>query len=108
MPIRASEILVANGAFPQGSREDFNDQQFNVYILAAQTLPDYLRVIWGFVRGSWTGQTALRTLIAREYITIEAVRQPQPVQADGEALGTTPITLQLVPSAVRVIIPSRP
>jgi len=108
MPIRASEILVANGAFPQGPREDFNDQQFNVYILAARTVPDYLRVIWGFVRGSWTGQTALRTVIARERITIEAVRQPQPVQADGEALGTTPVTLQLVPSAVRVIVPSRP
>jgi diacylglycerol kinase (ATP) len=108
MPIRASEILVANGAFPQGPREDFNDQQFNVYILVARTLPDYLRVIWGFVRGSWTGQTALRTLIVRQSITIEAVRQPQPVQADGEALGTTPITLQLVPSAVRVIVPSRP
>jgi len=108
MPIRASEILVANGAFPQGPREDFNDQQFNVYILAARTVPDYLRLIWGFARGSWTGQTALRTVIARERITIEAVRQPQPVQADGEALGTTPVTLQLVPSAVRVIVPSRP
>jgi YegS/Rv2252/BmrU family lipid kinase len=107
MPARASEILVANGAFPQGPREDFNDQQFNVYILAARTLPDYLRLIWGFVRGTWAGQTGLRTLIVRESITIEAVRQPQPVQADGEALGTTPITLQLVPSAVRVIVPSR-
>jgi diacylglycerol kinase (ATP) len=107
MPIRASEILVANGAFPQGPREGFNDQQFNVYILTARTLPDYLRVIWGFVRGSRKGQTGLRTLTVRESITIEAVRQPQPVQADGEALGTTPITLQLVPSAVRVIVPSR-
>ena len=79
-----------------------------MYVLAARTLPDYLRLIWGFVRGSWTGQTALRTLTVRESITIEAVRQPQPVQADGEALGTTPITLQLIPSAVRVIVPSRP
>ena len=108
MPVRASEILVANGAFPQGQREDFNDQQFNVYILAARTLSDYLRLIWGFVRGSLKDQAALRTLTVRESITIEAMRQPQPVQADGEALGTTPITLQLVPSAVRVIVPSSP
>jgi diacylglycerol kinase family enzyme len=105
MPIRASEILVANGAFPQGSPEDFNNQQFNVYILAARSLPDYLRVIWGLVRGSWQGQTALRTLTMRECITIEAVRQPQPVQTDGEPIGSTPITVLLVPSAVRVIVP---
>jgi YegS/Rv2252/BmrU family lipid kinase len=105
MPIRASEILVANGAFPQGSPEDFNDQQFNVYILAARSLPDYLRLIWGFMRGSWHGKTALRTLTVRKGITIEAVRQPQSVQADGEAIGWTPITVQLIPSAVRVIVP---
>jgi diacylglycerol kinase family enzyme len=105
MPIRASEILVANGAFPQGSPEDFNDQQFNVYILAARSLPDYLRVIWGLVRGSWQGQTALRTLTVRKSISIEGVRQPQPVQADGEPLGSTPITVQLIPSAISVIVP---
>jgi len=111
--IRASEILVANGAFlheppfPYGPPEGFNDQQFNVYILAAQSLPDYLRLIWGLVRGSWKGKTALRTLTMRESITIEAVRQQQPVQADGEPIGSTPITLQLVPSAVRVIVPPR-
>jgi diacylglycerol kinase family enzyme len=43
----------------------------------------------------------------RESITIEAVQQPQPVQADGESIGSTPITVQLVPSAVRVIVPPR-
>jgi diacylglycerol kinase family enzyme len=60
--IRASEILVANGAFlheppfPYGPPEGFNDQQFTVYILAARSLPDYLRLIWGLVRGSWQGK----------------------------------------------------
>jgi diacylglycerol kinase family enzyme len=105
MSIRASEILVANGAFPQGAPEDFNDQQFNVYILVARNLPDYLRVFWEFVRGSWQGKTALRTLTVRKSIIIEAVRQPQPIQADGEPLGATPITVQLIPSAIRVIVP---
>ena len=111
--IRASEILVANGAFlheppfPYGPPEGFNDQQFNVYILAARSLPDFLRLIWGLVRGSWKGEASLRTLTMRESITIEAVRQQQPVQADGEAIGSTPVTVQLVPSAVRVIVPPR-
>jgi diacylglycerol kinase (ATP) len=111
--IRASEILVANGAFlneppfPYGPPEGFNDQQFDVYILAARSLPDYLRLIWGLARGSWKGQTALQTLTIRESITIEARWQQQPVQADGESIGSTPVTVQLVPSAVRVIVPLR-
>ena len=105
--IRASEILVANGAFPQGSPEDFNDQQFNVYILAARRLPDYLRLLWGFVRGSWKRQPGLHTLTVRKSITIAAIGHPQPTQADGEPIGSTPITVQLIPSAVRVIVPPR-
>ncbi|MEO7911800.1 MAG: diacylglycerol kinase family protein [Roseiflexaceae bacterium] len=105
--VRASEILVANGAFPQGEPKDFNDQQFNVYILSARSLPDYLRVIWGFVRGSWQGKAPLRTLTVRKSISIEAIHQPQPVQADGEPLGATPITVQLIPSAIHVIVAPR-
>jgi diacylglycerol kinase (ATP) len=111
--VRASEILVANGAFlneppfPYGPPAGFNDQQFDVYILAARSLRDYLRLIWGLARGSWKGQTALQTLTIRERITIEAVRQQQPVQADGESIGSTPVTVELVPSAVRVIVPPR-
>jgi diacylglycerol kinase family enzyme len=35
------------------------------------------------------------------------VRQQQPVQADGESIGSTPVTVQLVPSGVRVLVPPR-
>ena len=110
---RASEILIANGAFlnkppfPYGPPEGFNDQQFDTYILAARSLPDYLRVLWALARGSWQGQTALRTLAVHESITIDAVRQQQPVQADGESIGFTPVTVKLLPSAVRLIVPPR-
>jgi len=107
LSIRASEILVANGTFPQGLPEDFNDQQFNLYILAARSLPEYLRLVWEFARRAWHGNMALRTLPVRKSIIIEAVRKPQPVQADGEPIGKTPITVLLIPSAIRVIVPPR-
>lgn len=105
--VRASEILIANGAFPQAAPEDFNDQSFNVYVLSARGLPDFLHMIWAFVRRAWHEQTALRTITVRQSITIEALRQPQPTQADGEPLGSTPITVRLVPSAVHLIVPAR-
>jgi diacylglycerol kinase (ATP) len=111
--VRASEILVANGAFlheppfPYGPPEGFNDQQFSVYILTARTLADYLGLIWGLRRGSAKRQTGLRMLRIRTSITIDALRRPQPVQADGEWIGHTPVTVQLLPGAVHLIVPPR-
>jgi diacylglycerol kinase family enzyme len=105
--------LVANGTllqeppFPYGSPEGFNDQQLDVYILSARTLPDYLRLLWGLLRRSAKRQAELRTLRFRTSITIDARGRPQPVQADGESIGQTPVTVELAPSAIRVIVPSR-
>ena len=111
--VRASEVLVANGTFlheppfPYGPPAEFNDQQLNVYILTARTLADYLRLIWALLRRSTKQQIALHTLQIRTSITIDALRRPQPVQADGEWIGQTPITVELVPSAVRLIVPQQ-
>lgn len=111
--VRASEILVTNGAllreppFPYGPAARFNDQQFDIYILTAQRLVDYLQVIRGLVHRSWKRQKALQTLTMHHNITIDAVDGRQPVQADGEWIGYTPVTVQLIPSAVRVIVPQR-
>jgi diacylglycerol kinase (ATP) len=111
--VRASEILVANGTFlqkppfPYGSPEGFNDQQLDVYILTAHTLGDYLRLLWGLLRRSAKRQAELRTLRFRTSITIDALGRPQPVQADGDSIGQTPVTLELAPSAIRLIVPPR-
>jgi diacylglycerol kinase (ATP) len=109
--VRATEILIANGTFlqeppfPYGPPEGFNDQQFDVSILTARTLTDYLRLIWGLLRRSAKRQAELRTLRIRTSITVDALGRPQPVQADGEWIGQTPVTVELVPSAIRLIVP---
>jgi YegS/Rv2252/BmrU family lipid kinase len=110
--VRASEILVANGTFlleppfPYGPPEGFNDQQLNAYILTARTLADYLRLLWGLLRPTAKRETALHTLPIRTSITIDVLHGSQPVQADGESIGHTPITVELLPSAVRLIVPA--
>lgn len=42
--------------------------------------------------------------VARQSVTI-ATRRPMPVQADGEIVGETPVTIRVVPGAVRVVVP---
>jgi diacylglycerol kinase (ATP) len=112
--VRASEILVANGTFlqeplfPYDSVQGFDDQQFDVYILKARTLIDYLRLAWGVLRRSRKRQAELRTLPIRTSITIDALGRPQPVQADGEWIGQTPVTVELVPSAIHLLVPAQP
>ncbi len=111
--VRASEIMVANGTFlqeppfPYGSPEGFNDQQLDVYILTARRLFDYLRLLWGLLRRSAKCQAEFRTLRFRTSITIDALGRPQPVQADGDWIGQTPVTVELMPSAIRLIVPPR-
>lgn len=107
--VRASEILVSNGAFlrdpfPLGPPELFGDGQFDVYILTAQTLMDYIRTLWGLVFKNTRG-TDLRHLVARQIVVIDHVLRPQPTQADGEVLGMTPVEVRLVPGALIVIAP---
>jgi YegS/Rv2252/BmrU family lipid kinase len=109
--VRASEILVSNGAllkeppFPLGPREKFNDGVFDVYIISAQNLGDYLRILWGLIFNRNGRKKDLRTFTVKKNITIQGGRREYTVQADGEVIGQTPVEVTVAPSAVKVIVP---
>jgi diacylglycerol kinase family enzyme len=109
--VRATEILVSNGTlldeppFPLGPPEYFNDGQFDVYILTARNLLDYLRVAWYLLLDRKSRNRELRKYTVNDRIFIDAVGRPQPVQADGELIGQTPVEIGLVTDAVRAIVP---
>lgn len=109
--VRAAEILVSNGVlleeppFPMGPREYFSDGQFNVYVLLARSLVDYLRLIAQFLVNPQKRKAELRDITVKQGITIDAARQSQPVQADGEVIGKTPVEIRIVPNAIQVIVP---
>lgn len=108
--VSASEILVSNGAFlkeppfPLGPPEFFNDAQFDIYILTTRSLTGYIRIIWNYIfKGG--RKSDLRHLTVKEKVNIDAIRRPQPVQADGEVIGHTPVEIQMVHDALNVIVP---
>jgi YegS/Rv2252/BmrU family lipid kinase len=109
--VRASEILVSNGAllkeapFPLGPREKFNDGIFDVYIITAQNLGDYLRILWNLIFNRNGRKKELRTLTVKKNIRIEGAGREYTVQADGEVIGRTPVEVTVAPSAVKVIVP---
>jgi YegS/Rv2252/BmrU family lipid kinase len=109
--VRAVEILASNsalfkdGSFSLSDRESINDSAFDVYIVTAQDLRDYMRLAWGLLRDPTPHKRELRSVNVKEYLKIESLRNPQPVQADGEVIGHTPVEVRVAPDAIRVIVP---
>jgi YegS/Rv2252/BmrU family lipid kinase len=108
--VRASEILISNTTFLEkatslyGPPETLTDGQFEVYLTTADSLGDYLHLLWDLLRGSGRPGAKLSHWESQKSIRIEAART-QLVQGDGEVIGQTPVEVQLVPRAVKVIMP---
>jgi YegS/Rv2252/BmrU family lipid kinase len=107
---RAAEVMIANGgvlgAPPLRWGPDIrpDDGRIDVCVLSARTALDYIKVAWHILSGQQRRGRNIRYLSAREQIIVYADR-PLPVQADGEIIGETPLRVQVVPSAVCVIVP---
>lgn len=107
---RASDIVVTSGGMPVrpflGVEEPrpLDDGQLGVYILRARTLFDYIALAVSLLLGKERQDPRVSVLSARERIEIDAAPSAS-VQADGEPIGQTPVTIRLLPQAVRVIAP---
>jgi YegS/Rv2252/BmrU family lipid kinase len=107
---QASEVVVANSGliglppFRWGSQISMDDGTLDICIVHARTAPDYIRLLWGTVVGQRNNGHEIRYMTAERSVTINS-DQALPVQADGELIGDTPVQVQLVPNAVRVIVP---
>jgi YegS/Rv2252/BmrU family lipid kinase len=108
--VRASEVLISNTTLLQsvtqvfGPPEHLNDGQLEVYLVTARTLVDYLRMVWNLLRGRATRKELIHLTMKRS-MTIESRGRRRLVQADGEVIGHTPVTVELAPRALRVAMP---
>jgi YegS/Rv2252/BmrU family lipid kinase len=108
--VRASEVLISNTTLLQsvtqvfGPPENLHDGQLEVYLVTAQTLGDYVRVAWNVLLGRPT-RKEIEHLTMKRSMTIESRGRRRLVQADGEVIGHTPVTVDLEPRALRVAMP---
>jgi YegS/Rv2252/BmrU family lipid kinase len=107
----AAQILIANGGvlgmapFRWGPHIRPDDGWIDVCIVSARTVLDYLGVVWHLTLGQQRRDRNMRYLRAGRTIAISADRA-LPVQADGEIIGETPVQIQVVADALRVIVPA--
>ena len=82
-----------------------DDGRLDVCIVRARTVVDYLGLLWHVVRGSHKQSPNVRYEVASRSVVIEA-KHPLPVQADGEILGKTPVRIEVVPLALKIVVPA--
>lgn len=110
--VQATEVLVSNGELLEnvitllGSAASVQDGQVEAYVVHARSLVDYIAIVLRKLTGTARPTSRYQQLSATSTITIAPRHRVLPVQADGEVIGTTPVTIDVIPRAVHVILPA--
>lgn len=86
-----------------------DDGVLDLIVLRADSFMDSVRAVWQLLReGAAAGSPGAGHIgYARGKVITVTTDFPEPVQLDGEPLGQTPFTAEVVPGAIHVIMPPR-
>ena len=106
--VRAVEVTIMNcrlaqTLYPQGPVIHIDDGHLGVWILSMKTLGGYLRYALAVVTGT-TVKSQAQFIRAARTVRIRS-RHPLRVQADGDIIGTTPVEVEVMRGALKVIVP---
>ncbi|GIW08776.1 MAG: diacylglycerol kinase [Dehalococcoidia bacterium] len=107
----AWQVLVANagtlGVRPLrwGPNIRLDDGELDVCLFYGRTIANLGRQIRYLISRGVRGADFVRYRKARHSVSI-VTDPPLPVQADGEITGTTPVTVALLPHALRIVVPA--
>jgi len=105
---RVFEVLATNGEFAAGGMwvtpgAAPDDGQLDVLVIGDVTKADFVVTFPKIYRGTHLTHPKIERLRGRE-VRIEAA-EPLPIALDGEQPGTTPVTFDVVPGALRLRVP---
>lgn len=109
----ASSVVAANGTtlgaqpFRWTEDGDPGDGTVEVCLLRASALRDYLAVGWSALTRRHRFNPRIKIIKAQRTISI-STRRPMPVQGDGELIGDTPVQIEIVPAALKIVVPAEP
>ncbi|MGE5377383.1 MAG: diacylglycerol/lipid kinase family protein, partial [Bacteroidota bacterium] len=109
--MRATELFVANSgtllglkALQVDPKADLDTGRMSICYARLKSLFDYVRIALKLIAAPDSEKKELNCVDARHEVRVHC-NQPVPVQGDGEQVGTTPVTIQLVPRALRIVVP---
>jgi len=95
----------ARGQVPGFPRIEPDDGRLNVLTVWAPSASEYLAHLWRAFFLWRKVNPNVKWSVAEREVNIECAK-PTPVQADGDIIGETPVTVRVVPSAVGIVVPS--
>lgn len=109
---KGSEVLIANGGILKNllvkvipEKASVQDRSLDVIVVRASSLSDYAKILWYLLLNKKTKESQVDKIAVKKQVTVES-HTALPVQADGEIIGKTPVTVYFKPSAIRIIIPT--
>ena len=96
---------VGVGPFSYGQNIALDDGIIDVAIARLRNWRDLWLLFKGFFRGNFQEPEVMTHLPMRQKLVIDA-KTPLDVQADGDLLGKTPVTVYLKPGALQVFVPA--
>jgi YegS/Rv2252/BmrU family lipid kinase len=109
--IRATELFIANSGTLLGLKAlqldpnaDLDTGRISICYARLTSLLDYVRIGLKLLAAPTGEKKELNCTDVRKEIRIHA-NQAVPVQGDGEQVGTTPVTITLVPRALHIVVP---
>jgi diacylglycerol kinase (ATP) len=109
--MRATELFIANSgtllglkALQLDPKADLDTGRLSVCYARLRSLLDYVRIGLKLVAAPSEENKDLNCKDALREVRIHS-NQPVPVQGDGEQVGTTPVTITLVPRALNIVVP---
>jgi YegS/Rv2252/BmrU family lipid kinase len=108
--VKAAFIMIANvgamGAYSMrwGADVKPDDGEIDICIVRAQTLSHYLSFMWHILRQRHKQFPHISYMRAKEYIKI-STKKNVPVRGDGEIIGQSSAEIEIIPSAIEVIVP---
>ncbi len=110
MSFLATEILITNGRlmgiepFEWSEDVSVNDGKLDIFIIRAANIFDILSFILNIFLASKKKNPVVKGIRFQSYCKI-STHSPIQVQADGDPIGNTPVKVQVIPNALKIIVP---
>lgn len=107
--VRTHQLLIANGRYVAGPitaspDASLQNHEFDVFILGGADRKSLFKTAWHWMRGQHRSDPASRFFTTQK-LRVESLRRPLKANVDGEINDRTPLEIEVLAGALRVVVP---
>ena len=107
--VRTHQLLVVNGRYVAGPiaaapQASVQDRTFDVFVLGGAGRGSLFKTAWKWMCGKHMDDPAARFFTTQK-LTVQSLRRPIKANVDGEINDKTPLELEIIAGALRVVVP---